>query len=90
MGQPDRTSNETQVEFKHSDLISSVHIIQGTETEEKPSDTVRKQVRQIQKGGHSIGKTATFLQSLSLSFPIGKMGTATELIHYCIVIKDKN
>lgn len=51
---------------------------------------MRKQVRQIQKGGHSIGETATFLQSLSLSFPTGKMGTAIELIHYWIVIKDKN
>lgn len=46
LGQPDMTSSETHyyLQFKHLDLISSVQAIQGTGTEEKLNDTMRKQI----------------------------------------------
>ena len=69
--------------IKH--LISSVQVIQGTETEEKLNDTKRKQVKTNPEWWHSTRKMTTFLQCLS--FPICKIGV--ELTRHTIVMKTK-
>lgn len=62
-------SGSTRQDFK-GDTLSRIQafrfnfqlqVIQCTGTEEKPNDTMRKHVRQIQKRGHCTGKVATFL-----------------------------